>query len=172
MEFEEAKEEFIQAWGALGTSWGINKTMAQIFALLLISPGPLSVEQIMEELSISRGNVSMNLRLLMDWRLVEKLTKKGERKEYFHTDRDIWSIARIVAEERKNREIQPVLKVLNKIKSVDHGKSPEAAELNRVTSELSDIIHFTDTALTHYINSDKSWVSKTIMNLIKKSKNK
>ncbi|RZJ54238.1 MAG: ArsR family transcriptional regulator, partial [Flavobacterium sp.] len=67
MDFKEAKNKFIQTWGALGSQWGINKTMAQIHALLMVAPEPLSMEDIMEELQISRGNASMNLRALMDW---------------------------------------------------------------------------------------------------------
>ena len=80
MEFKEAKQKFISTWGSLGTLWGINKAMAQIHALLFIAPEPLSMEEIMEELEISRGNASMNLRGLIDWGIVYKVTKPGERR--------------------------------------------------------------------------------------------
>ena len=109
MEFREAKNKFIQTWGALGSQWGINKTMAQIQALLMISPDPLSMEDIMEELQISRGNASMNLRGLMDWGIVFKEYKQGERREYFTTEKDLDELAVKIARERSKREIKPVL---------------------------------------------------------------
>ena len=170
MNYVEAKEEFIQAWGALGTSWGINKTMAQIFALLLITPRSLSVEEIMDELSISRGNVSMNLRLLIDWEIVERATKKGERKDFYYCDRDVWALCRKVAEQRKNREIKPVLKVLEQVNEIDKEQGEDAAELKRVTSELINVVNITDQALTTFTNSDRSWVAKTVLSLISKKK--
>lgn len=170
MDYSSAKEEFINAWGALGTSWGINRTMAQIFALLLISTEELSVEEIMEELSISRGNTSMNLRMLMDWGLVQKTAKKGERKEFFHTDRDVWALARKVAEVRKNREVQPILQVLKNVRKVETNNNPEAKEFKRVLGELSEIVSLTDDALSMFIAAEKSWATKNILRFIKKAK--
>ncbi|MEP2774222.1 MAG: ArsR family transcriptional regulator [Fulvivirga sp.] len=170
MEYIQAKEEFIQAWGALGSSWGINKTMAQIFALLIVTPRSMTVEEIMEELSISRGNVSMNLRLLIDWEIVERTTKKGERKDYYYCERDVWALCRKVAEQRKDREIKPVLKVLEQVNNIDTTEGEDAVELKRVTSELIDVVHLTDQALTTFTNSDRSWVSKTILSMMKKKK--
>ncbi|MCG8384948.1 MAG: ArsR family transcriptional regulator [Cytophagales bacterium] len=170
MQFDLAKEEFIQAWGTLGASWGVNKTMAQIFALLLITPGRLSVDDIMQELSISRGNASMNLRALMDWNLIEKAYKKGERKEFFYSNRDVWALCRIVAEERKNREIKPVMRVLQHVSQLEDTGSPEAQEFKRVTKELTDVVNIVDQALTHFIKSDRSWVSQTVLTLVKKKK--
>ena len=79
MKLKEAKEQFIHAWGTLGSNWGINKTMAQVHALLLVSPDPLSAEEIMAELNISRGNANMNLRELIEWGIVNKIHKSGER---------------------------------------------------------------------------------------------
>ena len=83
MELEEAKAKFIQAWGTLGSSWGINRTMSQIHALLIVSVDPLTTEEIMDQLKISRGNANMNVRALMDWGLITKELVPGERKEYF-----------------------------------------------------------------------------------------
>lgn len=170
MKFEKAKDEFIQAWGVLGTSWGINRTMAQIFALLMITPGKLSVEEIMEELQISRGNASMNLRALMDWNLIEKIAVKGERKEYFHCISDVWELSRKVAEERKNREVVPILRVLDKVSRIEDNNTEQTQEFIRVTTELKDVVEKTDQALSHFINSDKSWVTRTILSLMKTKK--
>jgi DNA-binding transcriptional regulator GbsR (MarR family) len=88
MELPEAKQKFIESWGKLGSEWGINRTMAQVHALLLISPEALTTEEIMETLSISRGNANMTLRDLMGWGLIEKQHRAGERKEYFYADKD------------------------------------------------------------------------------------
>jgi DNA-binding transcriptional regulator GbsR (MarR family) len=88
MELPEAKQKFIEAWGKLGSEWGINRTMAQVHALLLVTPDALTTEEIMESLSISRGNANMTLRDLMSWGLVEKQHKAGERKEYFYADKN------------------------------------------------------------------------------------
>src|SRR6201995_6007064 len=110
MELPEAKKKFIEAWSKLGSEWGVNRTMAQVHALLLVSPEALTTEEVMESLSISRGNANMTLRELMSWGLVEKQLKAGERKEYFFADKDTWTIARQVAKERRKRELDPVIK--------------------------------------------------------------
>ncbi len=114
MELNDAKNRFIQAWGTLGSNWGINKAMAQIHALLLLATEPLSAEDIMEQLQMSRGNVNMNLRALMDWGIVKKDLKVGERKEYFSTGKDVWELAKQVSRERRRREIEPIIKCFTK----------------------------------------------------------
>ena len=88
MKLQEAKAEFVQSWGILGSQWGINRTMAQIHALLLVAADPLTTEEIMQQLSISRGNTNMNVRELMDWNLVQKVIVPGERKEYFKAEKE------------------------------------------------------------------------------------
>ena len=93
MKLTEAKAQFISSWGAFGTHWGINRTMAQIHALLLVSPDPITQDDIMEQLSISRGNVNMNTRDLIDWGLVERVLIPGERKEFFTAEKDIWKVS-------------------------------------------------------------------------------
>ena len=89
--------------------------MAQIHALLIISPDPLTADEIMEELQMSRGNVNMNVRALMDWGIVTKENKVGDRKDYFVADKDVWELARQVSRERRKREIEPIIKVLNQV---------------------------------------------------------
>ena len=102
----------LQSGGSLGTHWGINRTMAQIHALLIISPKPLTTDQVMAKLLISRGNAHGNLRELASWTLVRKVIIKGERKEYFEAEKDPWRILCIVARERRRREIEPLHHVL------------------------------------------------------------
>lgn len=163
MEYTEAKHKFIQAWGTLGTSWGINKAMAQIHALLLISPEPLSTEEIMEELQISRGNANMNIRALIDWGIVHKEHKIGERKEYFYAGKDIWELARQVARERRKRELEPILKVLDQLQEVEGAPAQDVDEFKAVTSELREFSQKMDGMLTKFTQADLNWFYKLIM---------
>lgn len=122
MKLTEARQHFISSWGAFGTHWGINRTMAQIHALLLISPDPLTQDDIMEELNISRGNTNMNIRELINWGLVERVLLSGERKEYFTAEKDIWKVVKQIVKERKKRELEPMLQLLDKLEEVEGDK--------------------------------------------------
>lgn len=165
MDYKEAKEKYIQAWGSLGSSWGINRTMAQVHALLLISKEPLTTEEIMEELTISRGNVNMNIRLLIDWGLVEKVLKPGERKEYFKSEKDIMQLGVQVAKERKKRELEPILKILSEVKQLNDS-SEEGKEFVKVTSDLYDFTSQTESVLNVFISANRNWFFK-LMSKIK-----
>lgn len=109
---KETRERFVSQWGIMGTQWGINRTMAQIHALLMTHPEPMSTDGVMEELAISRGNAHTNLKELVSWGLVRIVTRKGERKEYFEAELDVWEIFRRIVQERKRREIDPALDLL------------------------------------------------------------
>ncbi len=161
MKYSEAKEKYIQAWGTLGSSWGVNRTMAQIHALLMVSAAPLSAEEVMEELKISRGNANMNLRALMDWGLAEKVLVSGERKEFFKADKDIMNISVQVAKERKRRELDPILKLLNEISDVE-GETNDAKEFKKVTKELLKFANQTNSVLELYIKSNQNWFFKIL----------
>ncbi|MDQ3190229.1 MAG: transcriptional regulator [Bacteroidota bacterium] len=167
MDFKEGKDKFIQAWGNLGSSWGVSRTMAQIHALLLISAEPLSTDDIMKELEISRGNANMNLRALMDWGIVFKVSKAGERMEYFVSEKDIMQIATQVAKERRKRELEPVLKMLNQVKEIKPGKSKEANEFKKVTSELNDFATKADNMLDTFIKAEEHWFFGKLFKFIK-----
>lgn len=164
MEFRDGKEKFIQAWGTLGSSWGINKAMAQIHALLLISTKPLSTEEIMEELKISRGNANMNIRALIDWGIVYKENKLGERKEFFSAGKDVWELARQVSKERRRREIEPIIRVLDQVQAVQ-GNDKTVSEFKTVTNELKDFSLKVDGVLDKFTKSDKNWFYKLLMKL-------
>ena len=109
---DQVRERFILHWGEMGSLWGINRTMAQVHALLFISSEPLSANEIMDELQISRGNVSMALRELIAWGIVNRLHIKGERREYYTTEKDVWTMFRVIARERKKREVDPTITIL------------------------------------------------------------
>ena len=164
MEYQDAKYKFIQAWGTLGSNWGINKAMAQIHALLIIAPKPLSADEIMEDLKMSRGNVNMNVRALMDWGIVEKVNLVGERKDFFVAGKDIWELARQVSRERRKREIEPIIRVLDQLQSVA-GKGEEVEEFKAVTANLQDFSKKVDGVLDKFVKSDQNWFYKLLMKL-------
>lgn len=164
MEYADAKQRFIQAWGTLGQSWGINKAMAQIHALLLISTEPLSTEDIMEELSISRGNANMNVRALIDWGIVDKTHIPGERKEYFTSEKDLWALSRQVIVERKKRELEPLQKVLAEVQAIE-GAGPEVEEFKNVTGDVGRFANRASAVLEQITRSDKHWFFGPVLKL-------
>jgi len=167
MEFKEAKNKFVQTWGALGSQWGINKTMAQIHALLMIAPEPLSMEDIMEELQISRGNASMNLRALMDWGIIYKEYKPGERREFFTSEKDLDELAVKIAQERSKREIKPALKVLKEVSSSVRGESSEAKHFTDQTTKLYDFVLKADNMLEKSIEYKDNWLGRLVLKIMK-----
>jgi DNA-binding transcriptional regulator GbsR (MarR family) len=128
MKLTEAKKRFISSWGAFGTHWGINRTMAQIHALLLVSADPLSADDIMEELDISRGNANMNVRELINWGLVYRTLLTGERKEYFTAEKDTWKVMRQIVKERKKRELEPMLQLLDQLAEVEGDRKEKSVK--------------------------------------------
>lgn len=158
MELPEAKQKFIEAWGKLGSEWGINRTMAQVHALLLITPTELTTEEIMEALQISRGNANMTLRDLISWGLVEKRHKPGERKEYFFADKDTWNIARQVAKERRKRELDPIIKILDELSKVKGDKhDPEYKTFNKSIDDINKLAKNVDRTLETMLKAEESW---------------
>lgn len=168
MELEEAKLQFIEAWGKLGSEWGINRTMAQVHALLLITPEPISTEEIMEQLSISRGNANMTIRDLINWGLVEKQLKPGERKEFFYADKDTWNIARQVARERRKRELEPVIKVLNELTKVEgDSKDPAFKTFHKTVKDINKLAANVDKLFVTVLNAEESWFWGSIFKIFK-----
>ena len=168
MKLSEARAQFISSWGAFGTHWGINRTMAQIHALLLISPDPLTQDDIMEQLNISRGNVNMNTRDLISWGLVERVLLPGERKEFFTAEKDIWKVATQIIKERKKRELDPMLKLLAQLEQVDGDK--KSKEAKQFIDTVSGIRHFgsqADKMLEVMIKADESWFLGSLLKFFK-----
>ncbi len=168
MKLAEAKAQFISSWGAFGTHWGINRTMAQIHALLLVSPKPLSQDDIMEELDISRGNVNMNIRDLISWGLVDRVLLPGERKEYFSAEKDIWKVATQIIKERKKRELDPMLKLLSQLENVEGDKKDPATKqfLDTVTG-IRKFGGQADKMLDVMVKADESWFLGSLLKFFK-----
>ena len=139
MQLSEAKEKYIQTWGTFATNWGINRTMAQVHALLLASGKALSTDEVMEQLEISRGNANMNLRALMDWGIVKKEFIKGERKEYFVAEKDVWYLFKQITKERRKREIEPVIAFLEELKNIEDKDSEGAKEFIKLMDDFSSV---------------------------------
>ena len=140
-----ARRQFVDLWGQMAPHWGINRAMAQIHALLMISPEPLTAEQIMEELQISRGNASMNLRELGNWAIVRRTSVPGDRRDFFTTEGDVWVMFHNIFRERKRRELDPLLNRL-----VDCAEAPgkaaekpdEQAQHKAYTDRMNELTEF------------------------------
>ena len=138
----QALNEFVLLWGEMASHWGINRTMAQIHALLYATAMPLDTDEIMERLQVSRGNANMNLRALVDWNLVRKTHQIGSRKDFFVAEGDVWTITTTIIEERQRREIRPVQRKLDAVATElreGGGGEADSGLANRVNA-LVDII--------------------------------
>ncbi|TMI61745.1 MAG: transcriptional regulator [Bacteroidetes bacterium] len=168
MKLTEAKQQFISSWGAFGTHWGINRTMAQIHALLLISPDPLTQDDIMEGLNISRGNTNMNIRELINWGLVDRVILSGERKEFFTAEKDIWKVVRQIVKERKKRELDPMLKLLDQLEDVEGDKRDK--HVKTFVDTVSGIKRLglqADKTLDVMIKAEESWFVSSLVKLFR-----
>ncbi|SIQ83845.1 DNA-binding transcriptional regulator GbsR, MarR family [Chryseobacterium sp. RU37D] len=167
MKLSEAKEKYIQTWGTFATNWGINRTMAQVHALLLASDKPLSTDEVMEGLEISRGNANMNLRALIDWGIVRKELVKGDRKEYFVAEKDVWFLFKQITKERRKREIEPVISFLEELKNIEDKDSEEAKEFIKLMDNFSSVTGKINNIMDLAIKSDDHWLVGKITNLLK-----
>ena len=168
MKLTEAKQQFISSWGAFGTHWGINRTMAQIHALLLISPEPQTQDDIMEELNISRGNTNMNIRELINWGLVDRVLLTGERKEYFTAEKDIWKVVKQIVKERKKRELEPMLQLLDKLEEVEGDKRDKSVKtfIDTITS-IKKLEKQAYKTLDVMIKAEETWFVGALMKIFK-----
>ncbi len=169
MELDEAKLKFIHAWGTLGTKWGINRTMAQVHALLLVATQSLSASNIMEELNISRGNANMNLRALIDWGLVMKELKPGDRKEYFYAEKDIWKMSKLILVQRKKKELEPIMVVLKDLNNAVEGDGEDVKTFNTTIKDLNDFALHADKVVEKVVQSDINWLLETFLKQFLKS---
>ncbi|RMF85802.1 MAG: MarR family transcriptional regulator [Planctomycetota bacterium] len=140
---QQAKTLLVQRWGEMGGYWGINRSMAEIHALLFVTREPLCTDEIMDQLKISRGNASMNLRALVDWGLVRRVHKLGQRREFFQADTDIWSMFETIMRERRRREVEPIIATIERCREMvsqsDAGADDpqDVREFQRRTAELA-----------------------------------
>ena len=154
-------QTFVLHFGEMGSRWGINRTVGQIYALLFLSDRPLNAEEIVEALGVSRSNVSMGLKELETWRLVKKRHLPGDRRDHFETPGDVWDILRILAEERRKREVDPTLSVLRDI-LMETPASPEEQFAQVRMREMHELIEL----LTSWAEDVKHLPDADLKNLL------
>jgi DNA-binding transcriptional regulator GbsR (MarR family) len=146
------EQKFILHWGEMGTRWGINRTVAQVHALLFLSPRPLPAEEIAATLGIARSNTSTSLRELQHWDIVHVVHLAGDRRDHFESMKDVFAMFRVIARERKRREIDPTIQVLKQC-IADTAKSKSADVFTR--DRLSDLLEFFELADTAYSQMER-----------------
>lgn len=174
-QLRHAQDTFIRRWGEMGATWGINRTMAEIHALLYIVGQPLCTDDVMERLHISRGNASMSLRALCDWGIIRRMHKRGERREFFESLTDVWEIFSIIAAERKRREMDPVLETIKQCqKMLDEsslGKAAARSEAVQITRQrlagMEEFMTVTNKIFQQFVGNAKSGLSRVVKVLLK-----
>lgn len=159
---EEVEDQFVGLWRTMGSLWGISPTMAQIHGLLYITGSALSMDEIIERLEISRGNVSMNLTKLVEWGLVQRVHRKGDRREYYQSLSDVWEMFTLVAAQRKRREIDPILTTLRRCKEElsperlgAAAEEEEARERFRRVNDLLSFLSMMDNLAQRFLESHR-----------------
>ncbi|MCP5093848.1 MAG: ArsR family transcriptional regulator [Gammaproteobacteria bacterium] len=146
MQMTPAVEKYVLHWGEMGTRWGTNRTVAQIQALLYLSPKPLRADEIVDLLSVARSNVSTSIRELQSYRLVSMIHVLGDRRDYFESLHDVWELFRVIIEQRKQREMDPTLTMLKScVAEVDKEKETDPITKERIRNMLE------------FVNSTSSW---------------
>jgi len=163
MKLTPVMEKFIVHWGEMGTRWGVNRTVAQIHALLYLSPEPLNAEEISETLGVARSNVSTSLKELMSWRLVKVSHVLGDRRDHFESLKDLWEIFNCVVSERKKREIDPTLTILREceLEAANDRETPE-----EIKQHIKNMTEFLET-LTGWYEQMSAIPKTSVMKLIK-----
>jgi DNA-binding transcriptional regulator GbsR (MarR family) len=145
-------QKFILHWGEMGTRWGINRTVAQVHALLFLSEKPLPADEIAQTLGVARSNISTSLRELQNWGIVRVVHLAGDRRDHFESMKDVFAMFRVIARERKKREIEPTLRVLRDC-IAEAGKPKAAAPYTR--ERLADLVNFFEIATSAYDQMEK-----------------
>ena len=159
VQLEKVEDDFVELWNNMASLWGISPTMARIHGLLYITGASLSMDDIMARLGISRGNVSMNLSKLVEWGLVRRVHKRGDRREYYQSLSDVWEMFTLVASQRKRREIDPILSTLRRCRdelTADAAASTGAAQerLRRI-QELLKFVTLMDSLAQRFFESQR-----------------
>ena len=159
------QQKFILHWGEMGTRWGINRTVAQIHALLFISPKPLHAEEITLTLNVARSNVSNSLKELQGWGIVRRVHVLGDSRDHFESMKDVWEMFRVVLDERKKREIDPTVALLRDCVTEAH-KDKETDEYTE--QKLKELADFFDTTTAWY-GQIRLWPTSALTKFVKAS---
>jgi len=163
MELTPAMERYVLHWGEMGTRWGVNRSVAQIHALLYLSPAPMQAETIAETLGIARSNVSTSLKELQSWDLISRVHVMGDRRDHFSAVTDTWETLTLIVEGRKRREIDPTLTMLRDVvlEARADGRTP-----GEVRARLEDMLGFMET-LADWYQQVRKLPRKTLISLVK-----
>ena len=163
MKLTSVQEKFILHWGEMGARWGINRTVAQVHALLFLSPAPLNAEELTETLGVARSNVSNSIRELQGWGIVKLVHVMGDRRDHFESMKDPWEMFRVVLDERKKREIDPTLIMLREaLADLDKEKQKDAYTAERLRS-LQDFFETT----SGWYNQIRGWPTAALVKFIR-----
>ena len=157
------QQKFILHWGEMGTRWGINRTVAQIHALLYISPRPLNADDLVETLGVARSNVSTSLKELQGWGIVKRVHVLGDKRDHFESMKDMWEMFRVVLDERKKREIDPTMRMLHEC-IVEAEKDKDTDEFTE--QKLRDLHNFFGTTTAWYVQVRK-WPTAAMIKFVK-----
>ena len=159
---EEVEDRFVDLWDTMSSLWGISPTMARIHGHLYITGAALSMDEIMARLAISRGNVSMNLSKLVEWGLVRRVHKRGDRRDYYESLTDVWEMFTLVANQRKRREVDPIINTLRRCREDlspevlgDLAKEPEARERLQRVNDLLSFLTLVDSLAQRFFESHR-----------------
>lgn len=157
------QQKFILHWGEMGTRWGINRTVAQVHALLFISPRPLNADDLVETLGVARSNVSTSLKELQGWGIIKLVHTMGDKRDHFESMKDVWELFRVVLNERKRREIDPTTQMLNEcLAEAAKDKTTDAYTQER----LRDLRDFLETTSAWYVQI-RQWPTSAIVKFVK-----
>jgi DNA-binding transcriptional regulator GbsR (MarR family) len=162
-ELTPLEQKFILHWGEMGAKWGINRTVAQIHALLFLSETPLNAEDIASRLNVARSNVSNSLRELQGWGIVKVVHRLGDRRDHFESMKDVWEMFRIIVDERKKREADPVLAMLRD--AVVEAKKPGAADAY-TRERLADMLQFFE-VVTSWAEQTRKLPTPAVVRMVK-----
>ena len=152
---DSAKNLFIRRWGEMAANWGISRTMAEIHALLYLAAEPLCTDDVMDQLAVSRGSASTNLRELGNWGLIQRVHRRGDRKEYFEAEKDVWQMFETITRERRRREVQPIVEALERcVDMIDEARARTRGsgrkELEAHRKRFTEILEFCGTMNTMF----------------------
>jgi DNA-binding transcriptional regulator GbsR (MarR family) len=163
MELTPLTQKFVLHWGEMGTRWGINRTVAQVHALLYLSPKPLHAEEVAETLNVARSNVSNSLKELQGWAIVRVVHVMGDRRDHFESMKDVWEMFRVILDERKRREADPTLQMLRQ--SVAEAKKGGAADAY-TRERLADMLNFFE-LMTQWYDATRRMPTPAVIRLCK-----
>ena len=157
-----ARDRFVDLWGSMGVLWGINRSMARIHAHIMVSPEPLTLDQVVEKLDISKGNASMSLNELRHWGVIQRLHRRGDRRDFYTAEPDSWKMLFQIARERKKREFDPALDALRGLLS--ESDPDRTAEVSDRLAELEKLMTIFDRVAAKFLSDEKK--SRSVMNFV------